>query len=312
MAAVLTLAGVLLSRAGGDAVAGAVVAGYGLVYAALGGALITAPDSVDPGDFGAPQVIAGSAALILASALAMIGVAALARIFTAGLGIGGAGLLGGLLCLAGAPRAAAAAVLITLAIGLLPAYPLLASSLGHLPLPVLPYRAEAILEDAPLPDRGSVFAAVQRAGELLTGALLAASAVSVASAALLLAHGGTVGEVLALTGALALLLRGRLFPATAQRLPQLIAAVLIVALAGIGWARQLDPGPARLPLLVALLVLAAAVLTGTLVYSQRTPSPYLGRMADVLDVLAIMALIPLACGLLGVYQAIQTVFAGIG
>jgi type VII secretion integral membrane protein EccD len=311
MAAVLTLSGVLLSRAGGDAVAGAVVAGYGLVYAALGGALVTAPDALEPGDFGAPQVIAGGAALILVSALAMIGVAALARIFTAGLGVGGAALLGGLLCLAGTSRAAAAAVLLTLAIGLLPAYPMLASTLGHIPLPVLPHRPEAILDDAPVPDRGSVFASVARASELLTGALLAASVVSVAAGALLLSHGGTTGKILALAGAGALLLRGRLFPAAAQRLPQLLAALAIGVMAALGWALQLHSGPDRLPLLIGLLVVAALVLAGTLAYSRRTPSPYMGRIADVLDVLAIMALIPLACGVLGIFQMVQAAFSSV-
>jgi type VII secretion integral membrane protein EccD len=311
VAVVLTLSGVLLSRAGGDAVAGAVVAGYGLVYAALGGALVTAPEAVKPGDFGAPQVIAGSAALILVSALAMIGVAALARLFTAGLGVGVAGLVGGLLCLAGTSRAAAAAVLLTLAIGLLPAYPLLASTLGHIPLPVLPHRPEAILDDAPVPDRGSVFASVARANEFLTGALLAASLVSVGAGAVLLTSGGTTGRILALAGAGALLLRGRLFPAAAQRLPQLLAALVIGVLAAVGWATRLHSGPDRLPLLVGLLVVAAAVLAGTLAYSRRAPSPYLGRIADVLDVLAIMALIPLACGVLGVFQMVQAAFSSV-
>ncbi len=47
------------------------------------------------------------------------------------------------------------------------------------------------------------------------------------------------------------------------------------------------------------------MLAAGLVYSQRPPSPYLGRFADIVDVLAIMALIPLACAVLGLFGAIQ-------
>jgi hypothetical protein len=58
-------------------------------------------------------------------------------------------------------------------------------------------------------------------------------------------------------------------------------------------------------------VAAVLVLTAGLSYSKRSPSPYLGRLADIFDVLAIMALIPLAAGVLGVYHAIQGTFASI-
>ena len=54
------------------------------------------------------------------------------------------------------------------------------------------------------------------------------------------------------------------------------------------------------------------VLVAGLRFSRKAPTPYLGRTADILDVLAIMALIPLACAVLGVFGAIQGLFASIG
>jgi type VII secretion integral membrane protein EccD len=312
IASVLTTSGVLLARAGADAVAGAVVAGYGLIYAGLGGALVTAPAGVPVRDLGPAQLVAAGAVLVLFSTLALIGVAALARVFTAGIGIGAAGLLSGLFCLAGTSGAAAAAIALTVAVGLQPVYPALASSIGRIPLPVLPQRAEAILDDQPSPDRGTIFAAVARASEFLAGELLASAVVSTFAGALLLAQGGRVGAVLALVGAAALLLRGRLFPTTAQRLPLLISGMVTIGLAGYGWALHADTGTRRLIGLVFLLVIAAGVLRATLFYGRRSPSPYVGRIADLLDVLTIMTLIPLACDVLGVFGTVQDLFSSVG
>jgi len=36
-------------------------------------------------------------------------------------------------------------------------------------------------------------------------------------------------------------------------------------------------------------------------YSRRPPSPYLGRAADVLDTLMVVAVVPVACAVLGLY-----------
>jgi type VII secretion integral membrane protein EccD len=311
-AGVLILSGVFLARIGGDAVAGAVVAGYALLYAALGGALVTAPEGQPSWHLDSAQVVAGGAALILAAAIAMVGVAALARIFVAGLGVGLAAVVGGLICLAGASSASAAAVVLTITLGLLPAHPMLASSMGRIPLPALPQRPEEILEDAPLPERAGVFAAVARATELLTGSLVATAAIGVIAGAMLLSGAGVGGVVLALVGAAALLLRGRLFPTAAQRMPLLIGAVIILTVAGFGWIRTTEPGSGRVLLLAVVLVVAAGVLGATLRYSRRSPSPYLGRIADLLDVLTLMSLIPLACWVLGVFQTIQGMFSSVG
>jgi hypothetical protein len=36
-------------------------------------------------------------------------------------------------------------------------------------------------------------------------------------------------------------------------------------------------------------------------YSTRAPSPRLGRYADLLDILLIVAVVPIACAVLGLY-----------
>src|SRR5947208_338493 len=115
--------------------------------------------------------------------------------------------VGALLGLAGTEPAGAAAVALTVAIVLLPGYPLLSAWLGRLPMPELPERAEEMLQDRPTPRRAAVFAATARSHQLLTGLLLAASVVTIVCTAILLAHPSAWGVVLSAVGAAAVLLR---------------------------------------------------------------------------------------------------------
>jgi type VII secretion integral membrane protein EccD len=312
VAGVLAVAGILLSRAFADAGAGAVVAAAGLPYAFLGGALLVAPSGTPLTHLGAPDLLAGSTTLLVASVVGYTGVAAVHRLFMAGLAAGLTGLLAALLSLAGTSTAGAAAVTLTVVIGLLPGYPLIAGSLGKLPVPELPDRPEAILEDRPVPPRSQVFAAVARSAELLAGMLLSASVVSVVAMVALITTGSLWAWLLAFSGAAALLLRGRLFPTPAERIPLLAGGLIGLASLLFGATLRANSHGARLALLLVILAVAGLVLASGLTYSRRNPSPYVGRIADILDVVAILALIPLACGVVGVYQAIQNLFASFG
>jgi type VII secretion integral membrane protein EccD len=300
----------VLSRSGGDAAAGAVAAGTGQLYALVGGLLVAAPAGTSLLRLGAPHVLLSGAALLVFAVIGLTGVGAVQRLFTAGIGVGSSAVLAALLCYAGMSAAGAAAVAVTLAIGLLPGYPLIASWLGKLPVPELPDRPEKILEDRPVPPRTGVFASVARSIELLSGMLLAAAIVGSAGAFVLLRAGGTGGWLLTLAAATALLLRGRLFPTPQQRLPLLVSGVLALALLTLELTLRMHGG-ARLLVVLGIVIAVILVLTATLTYTTRTPSPYLGRLADILDVVAIMALVPLAASVVGIYHAIQGVFASI-
>jgi type VII secretion integral membrane protein EccD len=311
VAAVLAVLGIVLSRAFADGVAGGVVAAAGLPYALVGGTLVGAPADTALRHLTGPELLLGCTALLVFSVIGYVGVAAVQRLFLAGLVGSLCGALGVGLTLAGMSPVGSAAVILTLVLALLPGYPLIAGWLGRLPVPQLPDRPEAILEDRPVPRRAGVFAAVARSTELLTGLLLSAAIVSVVTMVMLAASQVVAAELLSLAGALALLLRGRLFPSPAQRVPLLTAGTFGLALLLFGLAARQSTG-VRLLLLVGVLVAAALVLVAGLVYSRRPPSPYVGRIADIADVLAIMALLPLACGVVGVYSAIQGLFASFG
>jgi type VII secretion integral membrane protein EccD len=312
VSAALAVVGIVLARAFGDAVAGAAVAASGLPYAFAGGALLVAPAGRSLLHLGAPNLLLGSAAMLVLAVVGYVGVAAVQRLFMAGLVVSTAGLFGAALCLAGMSSVGSAAVTLTVAIGLLPGYPLIAGWLGRLPVPELPERPEQILVDRPVPNRADVFAAVARATELLTGMLLSAAIVGTVTTVVLVRSGYVSGELLSFAGAGALLLRGRLFPTPAQRVPLLASGVAGLALLLFGIALRADTAGLRLLLLLAILAAAGVVLGAGLTFSRRAPSPYLGRLADIADIAMIMALVPLACAVVGVFHAIQSLFASFG
>ncbi|MGA8118188.1 MAG: type VII secretion integral membrane protein EccD [Actinocatenispora sp.] len=312
VAVVLTILGLVLARALGDAGAGAIVAGVGLPYSFAGGMLLTGPRLGSAG-LGAPQVLLGSVLLLVFAVIGYVGVGAIARIFVAGIFVGALGVLGGAVGFSTMSPAGAAAVLLTVAIGLMPGYPLLAVRLGKLPVPELPQRAEDMLEDKPTPPRSEVFAAVLRADETLTGLLLGTALVTALAMGWLLRSGGIAGGLLVIAASVALLLRSRLFATARQRVPLMAIGVLGPALLIVGFAytNRHSTLPLALLLLFAVL-LALVVMAAALLYSKRAPSPYMGRLADIFDVVAIVALVPITCIVAGLYGYIQGVFAGFG
>jgi multisubunit Na+/H+ antiporter MnhB subunit len=62
-----------------------------------------------------------------------------------------------------------------------------------------------------------------------------------------------------------------------------------------------------LALVGALVIAIAAVLVALAGarYAQRSPSPYLGRAADVLDALCVVSVLPIACAVLGLYGRVR-------
>jgi len=178
--------------------------------------------------------------------------------------------------------------------------PSLAIRLGRLPLPVVALPADA--DPAALaarPDRNRVLAAVARGDAMLTG-LLVGVAVAATGAAWVLRDAGRAALLLTLVAGLALLLRTRLLVTVRQRVPLLAGgtAVLLVPFATGAW----DVGRLAVPLLaIAVVGLAVAGVR----YRRRAPSPYLGRAADVVEVLCLISVIPIAAAVLDLYAAMR-------
>jgi type VII secretion integral membrane protein EccD len=317
VAVLLSLAGVVASRAYGDAPAGAALGAWSMPYAFVGGSALVAsgdPVGVLPpiSWLGAPELLVGSVTGLLAALLGAVGVAAGLRAFAAGVAVGLLGALTALLAFVLSAGAAAGILMSVLVCGI-GVVPLLAIRLGKLPTPpiTLPTGAAAAegfpAAGQPLdaarerPERGRVFASVARTEELLTG-MLAGHAVLAATAALVLVTaGGFAGRLLTAVSAAALLLRSRLFVTVRQRVPLVLAGLAGVAV--LGTALAIESGETVLLTLTAAGLLLALVTTGAgSTYSRRPPSPYLSRAADLLDTLMVVSVVPVACAVLGLYD----------
>jgi len=107
-------------------------------------------------------------------------------------------------------------------------------------------------------------------------------------------------------------LRARVFPIPRQRMPLLagggIAAALLAAWQVSGVTSNVGAGL----FLLGLAVVAGLVVTSGVVYSRKNPSPWFGRITDILDVVAMLALIPFAAYLTGFFAYVQGLMASIG
>ncbi|WP_431933434.1 type VII secretion integral membrane protein EccD [Micromonospora sp. RP3T] len=309
-ALILVLAATAASRAYGDGPVGVTLGGYALPWAAAAGALaVGSGDPVGPIPglrwVGAPELLVGSVAVLLVAVLGLLGVAHRSRVPVAGVTVGAVGAVAALGALLLDP-AGTAAVLLAVLVFALGGLPLLAIRVGKLPLPPLTLPAPAGTRD--LPDRGRVHAAVARAEEALTGMLLGHAVLAVGAAAVLVAAGGTAGRLLVAVAAGVLLLRSRLFVAVRHRVPAVAAGLAGYALLGVVLADRAGPG-GRLALTVGGLALALVAVTAGATYARRPVSPYLGRLADLTDTALVVAVVPVACAVLDLYDRARGLLA---
>jgi type VII secretion integral membrane protein EccD len=298
VAAGLLTVGVLVSRAGGDGPVGAVAGGWAMGYAAAGAVLLTA------GRPAPERLLVGAGALLFTAVVAALAIGYGLAVFTAGVAAGTLGVVVGLLGFATGVTGAAAIALVVLvaAVGLVP---LAAVRLARLPLPVVSADPAVVAAEVrPTPDR--LRAAVIRADQILAGGVAGLAAAGLVSVALLGLATGVSAPLLAGLGCVAMLLRSRLFPAVAARLPLVGAGVLgLVAVA----VERLPGAPdvVRWGLLLVALAVVAALLAAATRAPRRPagPSPYLGRLADIVDITAVVALAPVACAVLGLYSLVR-------
>jgi type VII secretion integral membrane protein EccD len=304
VAMILLVAGVLLARAVGDAGAGALAGVLAIPYAALGGALLLADDRSLTG-LGSPHLLTASAVVLLVGIVGLVGIVDHAAWFVTAIFAGLFGLLGGWLGTYDALDATETAALVGGALLIcMPGLAPLSLRLGRVPTPMLPRTTADLVRDDPQPPRPAVYAAVVRADALLTG-MLAASCVAIAiSSIVLAAANGWVTLVYIGLLIVGMLLRSRSFPITKQKM-LLLGAAAIGAGALAFWRLVVDrPDPLSPALPVLVLATALMMLCG-LRYSRRLPSPYLGRYAEILEIVVVLAIVPMACWVLGLYGLVR-------
>ncbi|GIF76613.1 type VII secretion integral membrane protein EccD [Asanoa siamensis] len=294
-AASLTVAGVLAARAWGYRAAGVALGAYSLPYAFAAGALLLA-GGAEPGLrwIGPLDLLLGCVALALHGVLGIVGIGAGRRIFSAGIL---AGLLGAATAALGFALSAhgAAAILLALLTAGVGVLPRLAIRLARVPVP------PAGADDDPGTDPDRVQTAVTRAEEILGGLLIGHAVLAASAAGVLALDGGGWGQALAAVCGTALLLRTRVFATVRQRVPLLVAGT--AALAAVALTATADATPLLIVATGALGLAGSLLLT---VGVRRPAGPYLGRAGDLLDTALLVAIIPVACVVLGLFARATT------
>ncbi|MEU8259221.1 type VII secretion integral membrane protein EccD [Micromonospora sp. NPDC048999] len=301
VAVALVVSAAVLSRAAGDSRTGAVLAMGGLGYAAIGGLLVLAGDRKLT-DLASPHLLLAATAVVLFGAVAALAVGDRLPLFLGAVAVGTAVGLGAVLCLAfGIGAAAAAGVVATVAFGALPALPMVAYRLARLPVPSIPTGPDDLKTDTESVDGPQVLRNSERADAFLTGLLWTVSLLVLGGQVVLAGNGRLPAVLLCLLLALLSLLRARPFTGRAQRTPVLLAGAVGLGLAAAATfgAGQL---PVRLGLVLGGLLLAAVIslIYGLTVAGKRI-SPVWGRLLDIVEILLIVALVPMAAWVCGLY-----------
>ncbi len=304
LSAGLLLAAGLFARTAGRP-RSALLAGVLAVVAAAGAAAEGTGGNGSVLQFGADQALPAAAAVVLASVVALIVTSTGVAVFV-GLIVGGllAAIGSGAVNVSSLTPAATGALVAGVALMFSPFLAILAFRLSRLELPMVPLGADDLRRDTSTVDSLAVLRQAGRADQFLTG-LVSGTAAAVAFAAVLLSASDVTGQVLAGVLALILLLRARLYAGRGQRGALLIGGVAgLVALAA-SIAVELSP-TARL---LALAIPAAAIAAIVFVLSEWLPgrrlAPPWGRAADLLEGALVLAVVPLALAVMGVYGAIK-------
>jgi type VII secretion integral membrane protein EccD len=307
VALLLLVAGTVLSRALGDAGAGAVLGYCALPYGFLAGLLAPAR-KVDVLALGAPHLLAGFGATALVAVVAgfaivqglpdFFGIALASLVATAC-----AGVSMGFPDVRAAGVAAVAASLFVLPLtGLVPQA---SFRLARLPLPAVPASAEELRSDTQTVNGRVVLDRTAVADRFATGLVGGASLVVAGTQLMLVTTPGWVARVLSIALSLALILRARVFRGRTQRGWMLIAGLGGLGVMSVGVAVTQSQTVTLATILVPLLVAAGIVVALGLWLPRHRPTPFWGRAGDIVDILIVISLIPLALGVLNTYQWIR-------
>jgi type VII secretion integral membrane protein EccD len=304
-ALILLAAAAILSRAFGNGPVSVLVAVSAPVHAAVGGLLLFAGDR-SLRELAAPHVLISATALMVVAAVAAVTVGEATILFLAADGVGLTLAVGAATCLAlGSPPAAGAAVVVVGAFALLPALPMISYRLARLPMPSVPSGRADITSDTSAVDGRQVVVGSDQANGYLTGLLGTVATVVVGAEAVFAVSGGPALPLCVLL-AVVLLLRARPYPDRRQRLAMLTAGGLGLGLAAVVTYLNSAPLARSLGFPAGLGILAVVALTcGAL--AGRRMSPVWGRALDIVEIVLILAVLPLAAWVGGLFAWIRAI-----
>lgn len=259
-----------------------------------------------PGHYGRWGVLLGAAlALVysLAAALALgTGTVVFASTAIMSLFAAGSALVGGLTHVS-VSRIVAGTVAVALAA--LSVLPRLAVRLARLPLSTVPTTSEELSETDDIGDINDVSARARVAGEYLTGTQIGCAATIAFSGVLLLAdRPSKLAVALTATALVAMALRARSVAGLGARI------ALVGSAAACGFVAAIDAVLARrvgsgLVLLAVELGIGALTLLMSTARTRRRPSPQTLRLIDFFEAAVVVAVLPLAVGVMGLYSLLR-------
>jgi type VII secretion integral membrane protein EccD len=306
VALLLLIGGIAYSRAIGDTATGAVLGYVALPYALLAGLLAPAGDT-PLGELGKLHLLAAFGAVVLTATIAGFAIADGLPVF---FGIAGAALLGTIttglaLAFEGLSLEGIAAITAAVALALTPLLPAVAFRMARVALPPLPNSAEDLRRDTLMVDGQQVLARTVAADRFVTGGV-SGTGLAASGALIPLAFGdGWVSPVMCAALSIALLLRARIFRGRGQKLWLLLPGVFGFGLLAVDAALSMSQVYVVAGVLLPALVVAGLVIgVGTWLPNNR-PSPFWGRAGDIVDMIFVVSLIPLALGVSGLYGYIR-------
>ncbi len=259
-----------------------------------------------PGDYGRWGVLLGAtlglvyslaAALALGTGTVVFASSAIMSFFAAG-----SALIGGLTHVS-VSRIVAGTIAVALAA--LSVLPRLAVRLARLPLATVPTTSEELSETDDIGDINDVSSRARVAGEYLTGTQIGCAATIAFSGVLLLAdRPAKLAVALAATALVAMALRARSVAGLGARI------ALVGSAAACGFVAAIDAVLARrvgsgLVLLSVELGIGALTLILSTARTRRRPSPQTLRLIDFFEAGVVVAVLPLAVGVMGLYSLLR-------
>ena len=303
-ALILLAVGGLMSRAAGDALAGAVLGCGAGAFGTLAGLLGFAHQGAALTGAGAAGLLAGSSVGLATAVLAGILVGTGAPVFAAAGAVAVAGVAAGLAA-PHSPSGGGAAAALCVGFLLMPFVPVVSYRVAGLPRPFLPGTAEELRRGADTVSGEELAQRTLLASSYMSCLVAACAVITVASAGFLVAAPGWPGPTLAGAAGLLALLRSRLFTGRAQRGWLLGAAVADAVIAVTGVAARSGGHAAARTGIVALAAVAAIVVAVLAVRPGGSRSPLAARLLDVAELAAAVATIPLVLEVLGVYARLR-------
>lgn len=301
------IAAVVASRAYGKAEVAATLAWSCVALVAMTGFFAMKPDPLTlKAAWSSPSMslmvlVAAAAGLLAAGTMALAAHVHVSGLLTACLVLATLVLCGVALAFSPTATAQVAAVAIAVLLAIMPLMPWASYTVAQIAMPNLPSQVELLVADDE-PVQADIVARATTADRLLACQLTAASIVITLLSVPLVSSDRLGAILLACATSLALLLRARTFVGLSQRLALLLGGLAVAALAG-GWL-LLHPGTGSVRLIVTtlvVLVLGAALSLYAGVFHAKVMAPIWGRLGDILEWIAIIAIIPLVLWVLDVY-----------